>query len=144
MRIVLALAVFAASASVAAESPRTSKLPRVPLLCTNSGEKVGGLNKICYYSCARSEGAVAVAAYEALPALEAPVAAQPKRPIRAKRKITIVAAAKDKAGDLRLPSASWTGFDTRPMIPVALKQGGSPAVRPTVAGLPFARYLALA
>lgn len=67
MRIVLALAVFAASASVAAESPRTSKLPKVPLLCTNSGEKVGGLNKICYYSGARSEGAVAVAAYEACP-----------------------------------------------------------------------------
>jgi hypothetical protein len=30
------------------------------------------------------------------------------------------------------------------VIPVALKQGGSLAVRPTVAGLPFARYLALA
>jgi hypothetical protein len=68
MRIALALAVFAASASaIAEEAPRTSKSSRVPFVCVNSGEKLAGLNKICYYSCARSEGAVTVAAYEACP-----------------------------------------------------------------------------
>jgi hypothetical protein len=68
MRIVLALAFFTASASaIAEEAPRTAKPSRVPLLCTKSGEKVSGLTKICYYSCAKSEGAMTVTTYEACP-----------------------------------------------------------------------------
>jgi hypothetical protein len=68
MRIALALAFFAASASAMAEqTPPTSKASRVPLLCTNSGRKVAGLKKICYYSCASSEGAITVAVYDACP-----------------------------------------------------------------------------
>jgi hypothetical protein len=71
MKIALALAFFAASASaVAAETPRTAKASGVPLLCTSSGQKTAGLKKICYYSCRSSEGAIMVAAYDACPRWE--------------------------------------------------------------------------
>src|ERR1700721_3724209 len=57
MRIVLALAVLAASSSAFAEqSPLTGEPYRLPLLCNKSGEKISGLIKICYYSCAKWEG----------------------------------------------------------------------------------------
>jgi hypothetical protein len=68
MRIVLALAVLAASSSAFAErSPLTGEPYRLPLLCKKSGEKISGLTKICYYSCAKSEGAMTAATYEACP-----------------------------------------------------------------------------
>jgi hypothetical protein len=68
MRIVLALAVLAASSSAFAEqSPLAGKTYRLPLLCNKSGEKISGLTKICYYSCAKSEGAVTATMYEACP-----------------------------------------------------------------------------
>jgi len=68
MRIVLALAVLAASSSaLAKQSPLTGEPYRLPLLCNNSGEKISGLTKICYYSCAKSEGALTVTTYEACP-----------------------------------------------------------------------------
>jgi hypothetical protein len=68
MRIALALVFFAASASAMADqTPPTSKPSRVPLLCTNSGQKVTGLKKICYYSCTSSEGATIVPVYDACP-----------------------------------------------------------------------------
>jgi hypothetical protein len=69
MRIVLALAVLAASSSsaFAEQSPLTAEPYRLPLLCNKSGEKISGLTKICYYSCAKSEGAMTAAMYEACP-----------------------------------------------------------------------------
>jgi len=69
MRIVLALAVLAALASLAfaEQLPPRGKPFRLPLLCNRSGEKISGLTKICYYSCARSEGARTAATYEACP-----------------------------------------------------------------------------
>jgi hypothetical protein len=68
MRIVLALAVLAASSSAFAEqSPLTGETYRLPLLCNNSGEKISGLAKICYYSCAKSEGGMMATTYEACP-----------------------------------------------------------------------------
>jgi hypothetical protein len=66
MRIVLALAVLAASSSAFAEqSPLMGY--RLPLLCNKSGEKISGLTTICYYSCAKSEGAMTTTTYEACP-----------------------------------------------------------------------------
>jgi len=69
MRIVLALAVLAALASLALaeQSPRTGEPFRLPLLCNKSGEKISGLTKICYYSCANSEGGITAATYEPCP-----------------------------------------------------------------------------
>jgi hypothetical protein len=69
MRIVLALAVLAALASLALaeQSPLTGEPFRPPLLCNKSGEKISGLTKICYYSCAKSEGAMTATTYEACP-----------------------------------------------------------------------------
>ena len=68
MRIVLALTVLAASSSAFAEqSPLTGAPYRLPLLCNKSGEKISGLIKICYYSCAKSEGGMTAMAYEACP-----------------------------------------------------------------------------
>jgi hypothetical protein len=68
MRIVLALAALAASSSAFAEhSPLTREPYRLPLLCNKSGEKISGLTKICYYSCATSEGAITATTYEACP-----------------------------------------------------------------------------
>jgi hypothetical protein len=68
MRIAFALVVFAMSApAIAEDASRSAKPSRVPLLCTKSGEQVSGLTKICYYGCAKSEGALTVTAYEACP-----------------------------------------------------------------------------
>ena len=68
MRIILALAVLAASSSAFAEqSPLTGEPYRLPLLCNKSGEKISGLTKICYYSCAKSEGAMTATTYEGCP-----------------------------------------------------------------------------
>jgi hypothetical protein len=68
MKIVLALAVLAASSSAFAEqSPLTGDAYRLPLLCNKSGEKISGLTKICYYSCAKSEGAMMAMMYEVCP-----------------------------------------------------------------------------
>ena len=68
MRIVLALGVLAASSSAFAEqSPLTREPYRLPLLCNKSGETISGLTKICYYSCAKSEGAMTATTYEDCP-----------------------------------------------------------------------------
>jgi hypothetical protein len=68
MRIVLALVVLAVSSSAFAEkSPLTGEPYRLPLLCNKSGEKTSGLTTICYYSCAKSEGAMTMPTYEACP-----------------------------------------------------------------------------
>jgi hypothetical protein len=65
MRIVLALAVFMASASaMAEEAPGTAKPSGMAIFCKKSGEHISGLTKICYYNCARSEGAIRVTTYE--------------------------------------------------------------------------------
>ncbi len=100
MKIVLALAVFAASASaIAEEAPRTSKPSRVPFVCANSGEKVAGLNKICYYNCVKIGWRRDGSSLRSLPALEATLEAQSERPIRTKRKVTVVEGTKDEIGD---------------------------------------------
>lgn len=66
--IVLALTVFTMSASaIAAESSPTAKPFRAALVCTKSGEQTSGLTKICYYDCAKSEGAITVKTYDACP-----------------------------------------------------------------------------
>jgi hypothetical protein len=68
MKTVLALAVLAASSlALAEQSPLTAEPYRLPLLCTKAGEKISGLTKICYYSCATSEAAMTSAMYEACP-----------------------------------------------------------------------------
>ena len=67
MTMALALAVVAMSAStIAQDAPQT----RVAIICTSSGEQLGGRTKICYYNCAKSEGAMTKAAYETCPAWE--------------------------------------------------------------------------
>jgi hypothetical protein len=67
MTIVLALAVLTVSASAIEDAPQTVKPSRVSIMCTKSGEHLGGLTKVCYYSCAGSEGALKEPAYEACP-----------------------------------------------------------------------------
>jgi hypothetical protein len=68
MKSVLALAVFVLPVcAMAEESSRTAKPPKVPIICTKSDEQVSGLTKICYYTCAKSEGAITVATYQACP-----------------------------------------------------------------------------
>ena len=68
MRIVFALAVLAASSSAFSKQlPLTGEPYRLHFLCNNSGEKISGLTKICYYSCAKSEGAMTTRTYEACP-----------------------------------------------------------------------------
>jgi hypothetical protein len=68
MRIVFALAVFTLSApAIAEQPPRIAKPSRAAVFCTKSGEQTSGLTKICYYSCASSEGAIAVKAYDHCP-----------------------------------------------------------------------------
>ena len=71
MTIVLALAVVAASASaVTGDAPESLQPTRVAIFCSRTGEQLGGRTKICYYECARSEGAMTRAAYEACPRWE--------------------------------------------------------------------------
>lgn len=69
MAIVLALAVLTVSASsvIADDAPQSVKPSRVALFCTRSGEHLAGLTKVCYYNCAKSEGAMTTAAYEPCP-----------------------------------------------------------------------------
>jgi hypothetical protein len=66
MTIVLALAVVAASASaVTGDTSEALKPTRVAIFCSRAGEQLGGRTKICYYECAKSEGAMTIPAYEA-------------------------------------------------------------------------------
>jgi hypothetical protein len=67
MRIILALVALAATPAIAQGSPLTVKPSRVPFLCAESAEQISGLTKVCYYNCARSEGAMTVTTYEACP-----------------------------------------------------------------------------
>jgi hypothetical protein len=58
MTVALALAVFAASASVATEDTQAIKPFPVAIICTKTAEHVSaGLTKICYYRCTWLEGA---------------------------------------------------------------------------------------
>ena len=92
MTIILALAVFAVSASATVEEvPRTVKPSGVAMFCTKSGEQVSGLTKICYYNCARSEGAMTATTYESL---DATLAVEPKQSIWTKGKFTVAAVGK--------------------------------------------------
>jgi hypothetical protein len=64
-----ALATFAApmSASAVAAAP-AAKPHRASIGCAKSGERVSsGLNKICYYACAKWEGAMTKPSYEHCP-----------------------------------------------------------------------------
>jgi hypothetical protein len=71
MTMALALAVVAVSAStIVQDAPQIVTPTRVAIICTNSGEQLGGRTKICYYNCAKSEGAMTKAAYETCPAWE--------------------------------------------------------------------------
>jgi hypothetical protein len=66
--IVLALAVFAVSASATtAETPSSAKPFKVAMFCTKSSQQTSGLTKICYYDCAGKEGAITVKPYEPCP-----------------------------------------------------------------------------
>ncbi len=61
-------AVLTVSASAAAnDAPQMVKPSRVALFCKTSGEQLTGLTKVCYYNCAKSEGALTTAAYEPCP-----------------------------------------------------------------------------
>jgi hypothetical protein len=66
--IVLALAVFAVSASATtAETPSSAKPFKVAIFCTKSSQQTSGLTKICYYDCAGKEGAMTRKTYDACP-----------------------------------------------------------------------------
>jgi hypothetical protein len=66
--IVLALTVFAVSASaIAAEPPDSAKPFSVAMVCTKSSQQTSGLTKICYYDCGGTEGAMTVQTYDACP-----------------------------------------------------------------------------
>jgi hypothetical protein len=52
MRLVLAIAVLAASAPALAAPGKT----QANLICYKTGERVGGLKKTCYYNCGAWEG----------------------------------------------------------------------------------------
>jgi hypothetical protein len=68
MRIVLALGFLAIPTSaISEELPRPAKAPKLPIVCTKSSEQISGLNKICYYSCAKSDGTMTVPTYEICP-----------------------------------------------------------------------------
>lgn len=68
MTIVLALAIVAVSTSaIAQEAPRTEKPSRIAIFCTNSGQQVSGLTKVCYYNCAGRERAMTTKGYESCP-----------------------------------------------------------------------------
>jgi len=45
----------------------TSKQRYAELLCLKTGEKISGLNKICFYNCAGSEAAITVSSAELCP-----------------------------------------------------------------------------
>ena len=66
MRIVLALVVLVAPSTAFAEHWLLERY-RLPLLCNSSGEKISGLVKVCYYSCAKSDGAITTTTYEGCP-----------------------------------------------------------------------------
>lgn len=68
------LAILAAVVSLgSAPHPMQSKTPpatppiRLALMCFKTGEKVSGMNKICFYDCAGSEAAVTVGAAQLCP-----------------------------------------------------------------------------
>ncbi|SDI26935.1 hypothetical protein SAMN05444171_4814 [Bradyrhizobium lablabi] len=68
MRIALALVVFTLSVpAIAEETSSDTKPTRMPIVCRKSAEHVAGLNKICHYSCAKSDGTMTVPPYEACP-----------------------------------------------------------------------------
>jgi hypothetical protein len=60
------------------------------MLRSKSGEKVSGLTKICYYSSAKSEGALTKTTYETCPRWTPRLAVEPKQQIRTKWKFAIV------------------------------------------------------
>jgi hypothetical protein len=67
--IVLALAVLTVSTSAPMNEASPLVTPvRLAVVCTKSGERLGGLTKVCYYDCARWEGAMKAAAYDTCPA----------------------------------------------------------------------------
>jgi hypothetical protein len=61
------MAVFAASTSAAVEDASAIKPSTVAIICTAAGARVSGLTKVCYYKCARSEGALTTRLYEHCP-----------------------------------------------------------------------------
>jgi len=68
MTIALALAIVAVSTSaIAEEAPRAEKPSTVAIFCTNSGQQVSGLTKVCYYNCVGGERAMTTTAYESCP-----------------------------------------------------------------------------
>lgn len=70
MKLVIATAV---AALIAPGHPMQSKAPpaekpfQIALMCFKSGEKVSGMNKICYYNCGGSEAAITVASTQLCP-----------------------------------------------------------------------------
>jgi hypothetical protein len=66
MTIILALTIFAMSASAAEPSGSAGPF-RVALFCTKSGQQTSGLTKICYYNCGGKEGGTTVKTYEPCP-----------------------------------------------------------------------------
>ena len=65
--IILALTVFAMSASIITPEPSPAEPLRVSMLCTKSSQKTSGLTKICYYDCGGTEGAMTAKTYEPCP-----------------------------------------------------------------------------
>ena len=66
--IILALTVFAMSASAITDEPPPDEKPfRVSVLCTKSSQKTSGLTKICYYDCGGTEGAMTAKTFEPCP-----------------------------------------------------------------------------
>ena len=48
-------------------SSQATKPTRVAVVCFKTGEKVSGMNKICYYDCLGSEAAITIRSVELCP-----------------------------------------------------------------------------
>ncbi len=69
-KFLVAFSIFIAT-SVSAQQTSTSRPPtkpmRVAVVCFKTGEKVSGMNKICYYNCLGSEAAITISSVQLCP-----------------------------------------------------------------------------
>ena len=63
----IVMAALLASLAGSTPQPQPAQSMRTAMMCFLEGERMSGLNKICFYNCAGSEAAITVAAYSLCP-----------------------------------------------------------------------------
>lgn len=58
---------LAALEAITPEATEPDTRTRVALMCFKTGERISGLNKICYYNCAGSEAAITIKSHQLCP-----------------------------------------------------------------------------